>query len=252
MMSKIFISHSTLDKNEVFRFIDFLVLGMGIHRDEIFYSSKNNSFYSGELFIEKIKAELKNCEKVICFITPNYLNSKFCLAEMGSAWIQIGKIIPVLTPPLTYADLERTPLLGLQVRYLNNEDDMVTLYDEFCCSNIAKSGETSNLNRCLKNFLDKKNDASLIESDSEGYYTAKITQIRQTPGTFKCYKLNKPLNLKFGGESEETHWLFFKTGMYKECTVGETVKIMVDNTELKDFPDLKNARNIYPKDLKRD
>ncbi len=249
-MSKIFISHSTIDKDEVFLFIDFLVSGMGINRDEIFYSSKNNSFSSGELFIEKIKTELNNCEKVICFITPNYLNSKFCLAEMGAAWIQVGKIIPILTSPLTHADLEKTPLLGLQVRYLNNADDMVTIYDEFCRSNIAKIGETSNLNRCLKNYLKKKSSTSLIDMDSRGYYTAKITDIRRTPNTFKCYKLNKPLNLQIGNEENETHWLFFKTGMYKECNIGETVKILVDDTELRDFHDLKNARNIYPKDLK--
>ena len=48
-MSKIFISHSTIDKDEVFLFIDFLVSGMGINRDEIFYSSKNNSFSWGTL-----------------------------------------------------------------------------------------------------------------------------------------------------------------------------------------------------------
>lgn len=249
-MSKIFISHSKIDYDEVIKFIDFLVLGMGINRDEIFYSSKNTSFDSGQFFIEKIKTELNNCEKVICFITSNYLNSKFCLAEMGAAWIQVGKIIPVLSPPLTHTDLENTPLLGLQVRYQNNAEDMVTLYDEFCRSNIAKSGETSNLNRCLKKYLEEKSNTSLIEKDVNGYYTAEITKIRHTPSSFKCYKLNKPLNLQIGSEENETHWLFFKTGMYKECNVGETVKIMVDNTELRYFPDLKNARNIYPKDLK--
>lgn len=58
------------------------------------------------------------------------------------------------------------------------------------------------------------------------------------------------MNLQIGNEENETHWLFFKTGMYKECNIGETVKILVDDTELRAFHDLKNARNIYPKDLK--
>ena len=68
-MSKVFISHSTMNKEIVKGFVDFLQMGMGIARNEIFCTSYPNMLPTGEGFIKKIKEELKDCEAVIFIIT---------------------------------------------------------------------------------------------------------------------------------------------------------------------------------------
>ena len=47
-MSRLFISHSTNDKAAVEQFIDFLVLGMGISRSDIFCSSQKGTLPTGK------------------------------------------------------------------------------------------------------------------------------------------------------------------------------------------------------------
>lgn len=47
-MSRLFISHSTNDKAEVEQLIDFLVLGMGVARSDIFCTSQNRHVFRRE------------------------------------------------------------------------------------------------------------------------------------------------------------------------------------------------------------
>lgn len=49
---------------------------------------------------------------------------------------------------------------------------------------------------------------------------------------------------------KETHWIFYRTGMYEELKIGDTIRFKVSQTELREFKDLENPRNIYPDVLK--
>ena len=93
-MSRLFISHSSQDKEAVHAFVEFLVLGMGIPREDIFCTSLNGTLPAGQFFIERIRAALQDCRQVLCFLTPNYMKSVSCVAELGAAWIQASKTIP--------------------------------------------------------------------------------------------------------------------------------------------------------------
>ena len=62
-MSRLFISHSTNDKAEVEQLIDFLVLGMGVARSDIFCTSQNGTFSAGEHFMEKNQREAEGLSK---------------------------------------------------------------------------------------------------------------------------------------------------------------------------------------------
>lgn len=250
-MGQLFISHSSIDKDIAQNLIDFFVLGMGIPRKEIFCTSQSGTLVSGDLFIERIRENLNGCQLIVCILSPNYLRSKFCLAEMGAAWLQTGKIIPLLVPPLRYEDLNDTPLLGLQMSYIDDEDKLFNLYDLFGNLGIIQNRQSAEFSRQMKKFIRTLNDTKFIEPDESGYYHVKIETVRTTPSSFRCYKLAQPLKLHENMVSGETHWLFYRTGMYEDLSVGDTVKILVSSTELRNFPDLKNARNIYPDDLKK-
>lgn len=248
-MGQLFISHSTADKDIVQNLIDFLVLGMGIPRKEIFCTSQSDSLATGELFIERIKENLNGCQLIVCILSPNYLRSKFCLAELGAAWLQTGKIIPLLVPTLRYEDLNDTPLLGLQMSYINDEDKLFNLYDMFSNLGIIQNRQSAEFSRQMKKFVRTITDIKLVEPDERGYYSAKVESVRTTPSNFRCYKLAQPLKLPENWIAGETHWLFYRAGMYEDLSIGDSVKILVGSTELRSFPDLKNARNIYPDDL---
>ena len=78
---------------------------------------------------------------------------------------------------------------------------------------------------------------------------AKIADIRNVPHDFKCYKIQGLLNLDEKLLNGETHWIFYRTGMYEELKIGDIIRFKVSQTEIRQFRDLTNARNIYPDTL---
>lgn len=121
---KIFISHSSKDKDLVLMFVDLLVQGFHIDYDEIFCTSMNNALRVGEDFIKSIKENLHDSEIVLFLITQNYIDSKFCVMEMGAAWAFKDNIFPIIVPPLDYSILNDTPLKIIQSITLSDADDL--------------------------------------------------------------------------------------------------------------------------------
>lgn len=117
---KIFISHSSEDKELVLMFVDLLTQGFHIDKNEIFCTSMDNSLRVGEDFIISIKENLHDSEIVLFLITPNYIASKFCIMEMGAAWAFKNNIVPIIVPPLDYNVLNDTPMKTIQALILND------------------------------------------------------------------------------------------------------------------------------------
>lgn len=121
---KIFISHSSKDRDLVLMFVDLLTQGFHIDYDEIFCTSMDNALRVGEDFIKSIKDNLHDSEIVIFLITQNYINSKFCIMEMGAAWAFKDNIFPIIVPPLDYGVLNDTPLKIIQSIILIDAEDL--------------------------------------------------------------------------------------------------------------------------------
>ena len=85
MSKKIFLSHAHADIALVERFVDFLKLGLDISRQDI-YCSSLGTVPTGQNFIENIQQNVSGCKLVILLITESFLQSKFCLCEVGAAW----------------------------------------------------------------------------------------------------------------------------------------------------------------------
>jgi hypothetical protein len=94
----IFVSHAVRDKPVVDAFVTLLSAGANVRTEEIFCSSSPGSDIDpGDEFVRTIHAALKAADLVILFITPNYYDSVFCVAEMGGAWALEKKVFPLLT-----------------------------------------------------------------------------------------------------------------------------------------------------------
>ena len=104
-ISKIFISHASKDKDIVEELIELLEL-IGVKSDQIFCSSfEGYGIPLGDNFLETIKTQLTNDSLVLFVLTENFYQSAVCMCEMGAAWVLSKKHIPIVVPPLDYADI---------------------------------------------------------------------------------------------------------------------------------------------------
>ena len=104
---KIFISHSSKDKEIVSTFVD-LLLDMGLNTGHIFCTSVpgcgvliDNDIY------ESLKHEFENYQvHVIFMLSSNYYNSPACLNEMGAAWILQTSYTSILLPGFEFKEID--------------------------------------------------------------------------------------------------------------------------------------------------
>lgn len=109
MNKKIFISHSTDDKEYASEIIS-LLLEMRVPSGNI----RCSSLYpygvgAGEDIFNWMKTELNDEAVVICLLSKNYYSSYACAAELGAAWILSKTYIPILIPPTNFKDIEGMP-----------------------------------------------------------------------------------------------------------------------------------------------
>jgi len=129
-MRKIFVSHASADKDFVDAFVDrILILGCGLKAQDIFYSSRvSTGVASGQDLLSTVRQAVKDAELVVAIISPTYLTRPVCVAEMGAAWANVGKLFPVLTPGLSRDDLEGI-LTSQLIRSCDDSDLLDELYD---------------------------------------------------------------------------------------------------------------------------
>lgn len=129
---RIFISHSSKNKDVVLKFAEFLE---EVSSDiEVFCTSEIGSISVGKDFIEEIFKELSNSDLFIAIISKEYYESKYCMIELGVAYSFLCTkykskekeyIFPFALYPVQkgYA-LSGTPLVNIQTGDLNDEDDI--------------------------------------------------------------------------------------------------------------------------------
>lgn len=105
-MSKLFISHSSEDKDKIKPLID-LIENIGVTHNRIFFSS--HPAYGVELgqnIFERLKMELEDNVFALFILSENFYKSPVCLCEMGAVWIKSNKQIPILIPPFGFKDVQ--------------------------------------------------------------------------------------------------------------------------------------------------
>lgn len=130
-MYKLFISHSSKDIDLVESLLVLFQLGMGIPREDIFCTSLTGTLETGKPYIEKTRKVVTECNAVVFCMTESYLQSKFCLAELGAAWACNQQIFPLLAPGMTENAFSNTPLDGVQCLHMDRKADLHQLGDDF-------------------------------------------------------------------------------------------------------------------------
>jgi len=106
---KTFISHATADREIASKFVDLLQLGVGIEREQIFFSSYPAGIPNAEYFVSHILKEINDSQLVIAILSHAYFKSQFCLAEAGAALARKehgdAEFYSLVVPPESLSDL---------------------------------------------------------------------------------------------------------------------------------------------------
>ncbi len=105
----IFLSHAASNHDIADLLCTLLGDGLNITRENIFCSSLPGQTIPGGFdFVKHVKDQLTSADTVICLLSENYIDSQFCMAELGASWILSKKTIPLIVPPLTFEDVRAT------------------------------------------------------------------------------------------------------------------------------------------------
>lgn len=150
-MQKIFISHATADAEMVNALMDMVQSQFNLTRGN-FFNTSDEQLTIGENWIEEIRKGMEESTLIMPVITPNYLESDFCLCELGAAWVNVRNLLPLIVAPLDYTALDTTPYRRwLQTIQLDSEKGLSRLYDAI---NDRKIGSGANSTRFLSRALD--------------------------------------------------------------------------------------------------
>ena len=122
---RIFISHSSKDKQIVSDFIDhILCLGIGINRNDIFCTSiEDIAIRNGEDIRSHIQDNIRCADFSFLLISDNYKASEICLNEMGAVWAYDSNVRLFLLPDTTFNSIGWL----CDTRKANNITDTVAL-----------------------------------------------------------------------------------------------------------------------------
>lgn len=101
---KLFISHSSKDKEIVATFMDkILQLGIGLSHDDIFCTSiEETAIRNGEDIRKHIQDNIRNADYSFLLISKNYKESEICINEMGAVWAYDNSVRIFLLPDVDF------------------------------------------------------------------------------------------------------------------------------------------------------
>lgn len=152
---KIFISHSSLDKEYAEELVD-LLNRFGISSEEILCTSVPGTRLriGTPDFLEGIKDYLLETPVFICLFSKNYLNSPICLCEMGAAWITSKEQRLMLTPETDFR-LASTVVLGRSHGMkINAESDILEVIEGLQDYFIIPKKSLAETNRIVEKYLE--------------------------------------------------------------------------------------------------
>ena len=128
---KIFISHSTQDKDIVDAFVTLLCMGGGFSPNDIFCTSfVGGKIKNGDELRAHIQSNVNFADFAILLISPNYKQSAVCLNEMGAVWAVNKQVKTYVLPGLKESEVGW--LIDTKAaEKINDPVALAALYDEF-------------------------------------------------------------------------------------------------------------------------
>ena len=172
---KIFISHSSEDKQLIDEFVDkILRLSCGFNTSDIIYTSRQSTGVSlGDGIPQFIKENIKTSSLVFFMISPNYRQSEVCLNEMGAAWALDKKTISILLPSVSFNSLGWLTSLDKAIKINDSEslDSLVSMISR-------KELDIADWNRQKESFILKCKEFNVQQIEvvrAEDFKSNKLT-----------------------------------------------------------------------------
>lgn len=104
---KIFISHSSNDKDIAEKFVDHILqLGIGINAEDVFCSSiEEMGVKNGKDIRKHIHENIRNADYSFLMISKNYKASEICLNEMGAVWAYDNNVRLYILPDVDFKEI---------------------------------------------------------------------------------------------------------------------------------------------------
>ncbi len=104
---KIFVSHSSKDKDVIEKFTDYILqLGIGLSHEDIFCTSiEEMGIKNGEDIRSHIRENVQTADFSFLMISKNYKQSEICLNEMGAVWATENRVRYYLLPDLDFKEI---------------------------------------------------------------------------------------------------------------------------------------------------
>lgn len=141
-MTEIFISHAVADKALADKFVSFLKEAIGVPAKLIFCSSvEGQGIPLGDDFNDYMKKQIQEPKLVILLMTPRYMESWFCLMELGATWAKSLTALPIVVPPVRFNVVSST--LGLKQGWaIDDHSKLVDLRSMIMATGIALEPRT--------------------------------------------------------------------------------------------------------------
>lgn len=104
---RIFISHSSKDKDVMEKFTDYILqLGIGLSHEDIFCTSiEEMGIRNGEDIRQHIKENVQGADFSFMMISKHYKESEICLNEMGAVWAANNRVRYYLLPNVVFKEI---------------------------------------------------------------------------------------------------------------------------------------------------
>ena len=104
---KIFISHSSKDKDVIEKFTDYILqLGIGLSHEDIFCTSiEEMGIKNGEDIRRHIRENVRSADFSFLMISKNYKASEICLNEMGAVWAMDNRVRYYILPDVDFKEI---------------------------------------------------------------------------------------------------------------------------------------------------
>ncbi|WP_051110814.1 TIR domain-containing protein [Rhizobium sp. 2MFCol3.1] len=126
-MADIFLSHAVADQKLAEMIVDFLVDAIGVSEKSVFCSSLTG--HGNPLahdFNKNMREQIQDPKLVILLMTPAYMDSRFCLMELGATWALGLKPLPIVVPPVTFDDVKNS-IGQIQSWRITNSDELESI-----------------------------------------------------------------------------------------------------------------------------
>jgi len=133
---RIFISHSSNDKEVVKMFVDYILqLGIGLCYDDIFCTSiEEMGIKNGEDLRNHIWNNIQSADFSFLMISKHYKESEICMNEMGAVWATNNRVRYYLLPDVDFneigwlCDAKKADKLANPVVLDSLEEELVDFY----------------------------------------------------------------------------------------------------------------------------